>query len=830
MTSVIEKIYSALILKFPLITVLGLGLILFGVGLGIKDFKLDATTDALLLESDADLRSFREMGMRYKTREFLFVAVEPNSDIVSNENIDFIKRLRDDLANVSQVYDVISMLDIPLVNNVQGTLAEVATNFQTLRMESVDVVKARKELTESPVYRNLIASADGSVTAIQIFLNPHPELPRLRKIRDELLFNKHSEQGLTEAQVKELAQLEPDYQSAKATAESSAHDAIASIRAILKQYEDEGSAKLYLGGLPMITDDLITFIGNDLVTFGAGVFGFLIIMLTLIFREARWVVLPFASCIYSGTFMLGLLGHLGWKVTIISSNFLALMLIITMSMNIHLVVRYRELFRDLPNASQSELVLMTIKHMLKPCFYTAITTIIAFSSLVISGIRPVIDFGLMMTIGLIVVFLTSFSLFPALLVMTKKRVLRIGDSINYPLTVKLGELTEKYGKAVLIISAILGVLGVTGMQKLEVENSFISYFHEDTEIYQGLRLIDEKLGGTTPLDIILKFPDTFEQSDYGIMDDDLAALFGEVSGEIDKADSWFTYQKVDRIKAVHDYLDSRPEIGKVLSLASGLRIAEQLNGGKEFTPFELNILYKKIPEAVKSTQIDPYISIYDDQARISVRIFDSMPNLRRNELLKEIEHDLRNVIGLTSEEYEITGLLVLYNNVLQTLFNSQIMTLGAVMVGIMAMLMILFWSVKVALVGILPNALAATSILGLMGWSGIPLDIMTITIAAITVGIAVDDCIHYLYRYKTELPELSDPIKTMHYCHDNIARAAFYTTLTITIGFSILLFSNFIPTILFGALTAVAMVIALLAALTLMPKLILLLSPFPDKK
>ena len=571
MTSVIEKIYSTLILKFPVVTILSLVLILSGVGLGIKDFKLDATTDALLLESDADLRSFREMGMRYKTREFLFVAVEPNSDIVSKENIDFIKRLRDDLANVPQVYDVISMLDIPLVNNVQGSLAEVATNFQTLRMESVDVVKAREELTESPVYRDLIASADGSVTAMQIFLNPHPELPRLRKIRDELLFNKHSDQGLTEAQNQELTKLEPDYQSAKATAESSAHEAIASIRAILERYEAEDSAKLYLGGLPMITDDLITFIGNDLVTFGAGVFAFLIIMLTLIFREARWVVLPFASCIYSGTFMLGLLGHLGWKVTIISSNFLALMLIITMSMNIHLVVRYRELFRDQPNASQSELVLMTIKHMLKPCFYTAITTIIAFSSLIISGIRPVIDFGLMMTIGLIVVFLTSFSLFPALLVMTKKRVLRTGDSINYPLTVKLGKLTEKYGKAVLVISMVLGVLGITGMQKLEVENSFISYFHEDTEIHQGLRLIDEKLGGTTPLDIILKFPDTFEQSEYGMMDDDLAALFGEVSGEIDKADSWFTYHKVDRIKAVHDYLDSRPEIGKVLS-AGGMSV------------------------------------------------------------------------------------------------------------------------------------------------------------------------------------------------------------------------------------------------------------------
>jgi predicted RND superfamily exporter protein len=366
------------------------------------------------------------------------------------------------------------------------------------------------------------------------------------------------------------------------------------------------------------------------------------------------------------------------------------------------------------------------------------------------------------------------------------------------------------------------------MQKLEVENSFISYFHEDTEIYQGLKLIDEKLGGTTPLDIILKFPETIPESDFGSEEDDLAALFGDMSDQGDKADSWFTTHKIDRIKAVHDYLEQRPEIGKVLSLASGLRVAEQLNGGNEFTPFELNILYKRMPAAVRATSIDPYISIYDDEARIAVRIFDSMPNLRRNELLKEIQSDLETVLGLSSEEYQITGLLVLYNNVLQTLFNSQILTLGAVMIGIMAMLLILFWSVKVAIVGILPNALAATAILGLMGWMAIPLDIMTITIAAITVGIAVDDCIHYLYRYKTELPILKDPIKTMHYCHDNIARAALYTTLTITIGFSILLWSNFIPTILFGILTSIAMIVALLAALTLMPKLILMLKPFPS--
>ena len=209
-----------------------------------------------------------------------------------------------------------------------------------------------------------------------------------------------------------------------------------------------------------------------------------------------------------------------------------------------------------------------------------------------------------------------------------------------------------------------------------------------------------------------------------------------------------------------------------------------------------------------------------------MRIHDTLPDLRRNELLKEINHDLATKFGMERDEYEVTGLLVLYNNVLQSLFRSQIMTLGAVMIGIMLTLMILFRSFTVALVGIIPNAIAATSILGFMGWMGIPLDIMTITIAAITVGIAVDDCIHYLYRFKTELPRLEDPIETMHYCHDNIAKAAYYTTLTVTVGFSILVLSNFIPTILFGVLTAFAMIIALLAALTLMPKLILAWRPF----
>jgi len=824
MKNLLASVYERTILRHPVITLLLMTAILAFFARGLTHFKLDASADALLLESDRDLQDFRQMTMRYKTRDFLFIAVVPaGGDFMAEDTRELIARLRDDLAAIEQVEDINSMLDVPLVTTVPGSLADVATNFRTLRQPDVDLERAREELTQSPIYQDLVASADGEVTALQIFLKEHPELPRLRDLRDRLIYKRGGE-GLSPQEELELEQLRPDYDQAKAEADRQVHDAVEQIRAVMAKYEDE--TQLYLGGLPMIADDMITFIRNDLEVFGIGVFVFLILMMSIIFRELRWVVLPFAACVYALVFMLGLLGLVGWTVTIISSNFVALMLIITMSMNIHLVVRYRELFRDHPDATHFDLVRMTMHNMVLPCLYTAITTIIAFMSLVVSDLKPVIDFGWMMTVGLTATFVSSFVLFPAILLLTRKAPLKRPEGEHYAFTARLGLFTERHGTLVLVLAALLAVIGASGMLRLEVENSFISYFHKDTEIHQGLKLIDEKLGGTTPLDIVLRFPQRAADEDLGMMDDDLAAMFGEVESESNKSDSWFTPEKIDRIKAIHDYLDSLPEIGKVLSLASTLRVAEELNGGREFTAFELNIIYKRIPPPVRAAMIDPYVSIVDDEARVSVRIIDTLPDLRRKELLQKIERDLAANFGMQSDEYAVTGLLVLYNNVLQSLFRSQIMTLGVVMGGILLTLMVLFRSFKVALVGVLPNALAAVTILGFMGWAGIPLDIMTITIAAITVGIAVDDCIHYLYRYKVELPRLQDPIETMHYCHDNIAKAAYYTTLTVTVGFSILILSNFIPTILFGVLTAVAMLVALIAALTLMPKLILAWRPF----
>jgi len=494
-------------------------------------------------------------------------------------------------------------------------------------------------------------------------------------------------------------------------------------------------------------------------------------------------------------------------------------------MNVHLIVRYRQLRKDFPNSSQHELVLNTTSKMVWPCFYTALTTIMAFSSLVVSGIKPVIDFGWMMTIGLSVTFLTSFILFPSILILLPKID---DDSLTrqeFQFTPKLASVTEKHGNNILILSLILSVISVYGITRLQVENSFINYFSNDTEIYKGLRLIDEKLGGTTPVDILLNLedPEIIENEEKDEDFEDFDALFSAFEEEQEKI--WFTPDRIEKVKEIHDYLESLPAIGKVLSLASIIRVGEQINEG-EFDAFELAIVSKRMPIELRESMIKPYLSEENNEVRISVRILDSLKDLRRKELLEKIKNDLTKKIGIDEDKIKITGILVLYNNMLQSLFKSQILTLGVVMIGIVFMLVVLFRSLQLAIIGIIPNLFAAAIILGLMGLLKIPLDMMTITIAAITIGIAVDNSIHYIYRFREEFPKTKNYISTMHYCHANIGKAVFYTASTIIIGFSILVLSNFIPTIYFGLLTAFAMFIALFAALTLLPKLILIFRPF----
>ena len=850
MTSTLSAAYERLVLAHPARVLVVMLAVLGFFAWQARHFELDASADALLLEADRDLQTWRALQARYASNDLLVVTFEPGGDVFEESSLARLRALRDRLREVPGVESVTSILDVPLLDNVEGvSLAGIAANLRTLDDPGTDRARARRELLASPVFGEVIVSADARTAAVLLSMRDDEEYRASLAARNRLLMRRTADGGLDDADRAELERIEGLYETARRRVAAHRRAEIAAIRGVLAEFA--GAGTLHLGGVPMIADDMITFIRNDLVVFGIGVAVFLVIVLGAIFREARWVALPLAGCAYAGLVMIGVLGLTGWKVTVISSNFLALMLIITISMNIHLTVRYRQLHRDFPTLSHPDLVATTLRRMVWPCLYTALTTIIGFGSLVFSGIKPVIDFGWMMSIGLGITFATAFTLFPAIVLLTGharggpgRR--EEGEGADHPaaheptgrpdpgraersprgwadrVTRALALAAERHGAAVMIAAgALLAVCGF-GVTRLTVENSFVDYFSEDTEIHRGLALIDRELGGTTPLEVVL------DLDEDRIFDDEPSPKPAEYDAEAERAKAayWFTDFKIERIGEVHDWLASQPEVGKVLSLASLVRVGEKLNDGRPLDSLQLALVYRLAPADLKQSLIAPYIDVLRDEARIVLRIRDTLPDLRRGELLARIRAGLRDELGLEEEDVTVSGLLVLYNNMLRSLFASQISTLGAVLAGVGVMLLLLFRSPTLAVLGIVPNLLAAGAVLGMMGLAGIPLDLMTITVAAITIGIAVDNAIHYIYRFREEFAKSGDYAATLRVCHANIGKAVFYTSATIVFGFSILVLSNFLPTIYFGLLTGLAMSIALLAALTLLPRLILLTRPF----
>ncbi len=816
----ISHIYLQYILNYPKYVIILMLLILVGIASNMSNFKLDASADSLILENDKDLAKYRNTIENYDTKDFIVMTFTPaNGDIFKDQNIEIVQKLKAALLSIDNIESVISIIDVPLVQSSETPLIEMIDNVPTMLSKETDKSKAKKEILESPIYKELIISKDGKTTALQINLVPNKKLSELNKVKSDLI-SKKTNNDITLSELSLLNDIKEQHKIIKKLNDKNTHILLKQVREIQENFMSSYDIELRIGGIPMIADDMIIYVKNDLINFGLGVFIFIVITLVVIFKSLKWVLLPISSCIYAVVFMIGLLGLLNWEVTVISSNFISLMLILTLSMNIHLIVRYRQISHS--SSNQKEAVYKTAKQMVWPCLYTALTTIVAFASLVLSDIKPVIDFGYMMTIGLIVTFLTSFLLFPSVLCLLKKDDKITSKNKPFAFTKLLADITVFKGSYIASISLIVFILTLYGISQLRVENSFINYFKANTEIYKGMKKIDDELGGTTPLDVIINFEDSNLSQDTS--DDFDADLFEEE--ESDPSQDWFTKDKINKIKKVHDYLDSRVETGKVLSLASTIRVAEKINNGSELDSLELALLYKRVPEKVKDVAVTPYVSIEENQARISVRILDSNPNLRRNDLIKSINSDLQNKLGFKEDAFFLTGILILYNNMLQSLFDSQILSMGFVMIGIMLMFLILFKSISLSLIGIVPNLLAASFVLGLMGLIKLPLDMMTITIAAIAIGIAVDNSIHYIYRFREEYNMTKNYNESVYKSHDSIGRAIFFTGVTIIFGFSILVMSNFIPTIIFGLLTGLAMFIALIAVLTLLPKLLITFKPF----
>ncbi len=784
-------------------------------------FELDASSESLVLENDPSLNYYRQTREDYGTDEFLVITYAPYTDLLSDESLGGLRILRDQFLQLKNIEKVNSILDAPIIYNSGVKLSELENNLQTIDAGNIDRSLASLEFSTNPFYRELFVSIDGKVTALQVIFKFDDRQYQLLNQRQQLN-DIAGQRSLTHEESVELHQVREEIKTHNSKALEIRSEDIKAVRRIIDSQRHR--AQIHLGGIPMITSDMITFIRHDLIIFGVGVLVFLVVVLAVFFRQLRWVLLPLVCCTVTAIIMLGFLGMAGWRVTVISSNFISILLIITLSLSVHLIVRFRDLQIEHPRQQHQQITRDAITSMAKPCFYTILTTIVAFASLVVSNIRPVIDFGWIMIIGLAVAFVVSFSLFPATLSLMKAADVPPARDFTRNFTLWIAQLVHGSPRTIIFICLLIAIAIGIGTSRLKVENRFIDNFKSTTEIYQGMTVIDQQLGGTTPLEIIIDADSAFYEPSEILLEEDSEFDAGFLDDDQGEPGYWLNPTQMGVIQNIQDYLEANSVVGKVLSIGTVVRIAEKLNGG-ELDAFELALVHKRIPTNIADDLIEPYLSGDTNQVRFSARVIESDHSLNRKRLLQDIHDFLLGDMGLEKEQVHITGMLVLYNNMLQSLFRSQILTLAAVLLAIFLTFIVLFRNITLAVLGIIPNIFSAVLILGIMGWLRIPLDMMTITIASITIGIAVDDTIHYVHRLKTEYGLNKDYQALISRCHGSIGKAMYYTSVAIIFGFAILTLSNFIPTINFGLMTGVAMFVALAGNLLLLPAMVLIVKP-----
>ena len=811
----LQNIASQLINRYLIILFFVLFLTIIST-FGLSNFKLDASSDALVLEGDESFKTYREAEDEFGDSSFLIVTYEPKKDLFSEFSINRIANLENDLKNIDGVDSVLSLLDAPIFFQPRVGLSEVADNLKDLTFDDIDLDLAKDEIINNPIYKELIISNDGKLTALQVVLRGNDEYDTLISERYDILESLDSREPLTKKTKADLLNKLSEINSRVSQLNNQESELskilINNIRQTLDKYRED--ATIYLGGPSMIATDMMEYIQSDLMIFGSAVALIFAVMLYLFFGSLWFVILPLINAFLATFITAGFLGYMDWKISVVSSNFIALLLILTISLTVHLLVKINELKKD---NDFKEAIIKGYEQMFAPCFFAALTTAVAFMSLTFGELKPVIEFGKMMAFGISIAFVLTFTFLPCAIYLIKNTITKDYLSLH-KITQSLLSFSKGYKNVISVTFIFAFAVLLFGMSKLQVENRFIDYFDKDTEIYKGMYEIDSKLGGTATLDIIISQPeetfDLIEIEDEFFEDD----LFDDEGSSA--AGYWWNIYSLNELEKIHDYLDSIPEIGKVLSVASGVKLARQINNGEDLNDLELALLRSVLPEDIRESLLYSYINKDDSVVRISTRVNESATNLNRNELLKKIDNDLQNEFNLNSSQYEITGLAVLYNNMLQSLFQSQIGSLLIVFAVISLMLFLIFKSIKVMIIGLIPNIFVASSVLGLLGLLNIPLDIMTITVAAISVGMAVDNTIHYIYRYKKELKKNDSVDIALKNAHSTTGRAIFYTATTISAGFCILSLSNFFPTILFGLFTSIAMVLAFISSLTLLPNLL----------
>ena len=808
---------------------------------------IDASTQTLLLENDKDLELWRDITKRYEIPNTLVIAYTPNSDLLSESSISTLAALSKDLAQIKGVKSVFSMLDAPLLLSSGLKFSDLLGTIPTLKDSNASKEAIKAEFLSSPFYKNSLVSSDFKTTALLLTLEPNSRynefIASITALENTL---KTAENNATaKTLLKEQRAAFKAYRDELRIAE---HDQITQIRQVIAKYNQNSqngipyqdeftnsqskipyqdefpSSQLFLGGINMIADDMIAFVRSDLATYGLATLLLCSLCLFVYYLQLRYVFLAIFICLVCVGVASGLFGLLGFEITVISSNYIALQLIITLSVVIHLINSYREFFRKKSSFSQKAIVYLALKERMSPCFFAIFTTIIGFISLVFSDIRPIISLGVMMSASITLSLILSFWLFGSIMSLLSKKSVNTAFERYFSLTTLCAKiaLNLRARKVVFAISALGLCVGLWGISKLSVENSFIGYFKENTDIYKGMELIDNKLGGTVPLDIIISFKKDKKEPRNSSLDDEFADEFASS----DAAQYWFNERRMSVLKSVNEYLKNKEFIGSVSSLADLLEVGKELNEGRELDALALALIYSSLSGEGRELILTPFVSIENDELHFSVRTLDSDPHLKRAEFLRALQSELNELVGKDAE-VKISGAMKLYTNMLSSLFSSQINSLGFVLLAFFATFWLIFASLRLAIIAICINILPLICVLGAMGLAGLSLDIMSITIGSISLGIGVDSAIHYIYRYKRELAHFKDSKKAIIASHASIGYALYYTSFAVFIGFGVMISSNFWPTIYFGALTDLVMFFMLASSLILLPSLLLSQSAYP---
>jgi len=787
-----------------------------------KYLSIDASAETLLLENDQALKMTREVHGRYVSPDYLVISFSPKEDLLSEKTLSTIRNLQASLLKVDGVESITSILDVPLLESPAKPIQEVIGNIQTLESPNVDKSLVKKELTTSPLYAQNLVSLDFKTTAIMVNLKDDFKYTELLTNRNKFILLEQ-ERALSKEEKLQFEAAKEAFKSYRDASRDETHQLIENVRAVLQPYKSEGD--LFLGGVMMIADDMISFVKNDIIIYGVAILIIMVVILWIIFRQIRFVVIPIVVSISALVMTTGVNALIGLEITVISSNYVAMQLITTLSLVIHLIVNYREEYLMYPDLSQKELLGVVFERMSIPSVFIILTSVAGFSSLMTCDILPIIDLGNMMNIGVTLSLLVTYTLFPAMMMLCKKEPPIMAFDKAFTLNESFAQTVEHHSKIIVGVVLFLAVFSIAGASRLVVENSFINYFKQNTEIYKGMEKIDNALGGTTPFEIVVKFPkaEVSPKADTNTSTDSFENEFDAMSND---AKYWFTAQKMESILKVHDYLLSLPEIGNVSSLGTLSKVGRIIKEGKDFDNFELALMYKELSPEYKKILISPYVNIEHDEARFVIRVVDSHPDIRRNELLQTIQQGLEKEVGLDPKNYSLVGMMVLYNNMLQSLFSSQISTLGLAVLSLGAMFLFLFRSLKIAILAMTVNMVPISVIFGIMGFANIPLDMMSITIASIALGITVDNTIHYYYRFREELKVDGDYIASMHRAHGTIAFGMFYYSLATIIGFLVMVTSNFIPTLIFGLLTVIVLITAIASDLLFSPFLVVFFKPF----